>query len=99
MICASNKSITIHYGESVNIHVASKYGQSGAFYVSKPGAAPVISKAFTISDGKGDIVLNDTETSIPLGDYIYSIVIDGIEYPSGQLPTFTVTESAKNVEV
>ena len=99
MICASNKNITIHYGESVTIHVESEYGQDGAFYVSKAGAAPVISKTFTITDGSGDIVLDGTETSIPLGDYIYSVVIDGVEYPSGQLPTFTVTESAKNVEV
>ena len=99
MICASNKNITIHYGESVTIHVNSEYGDDGVFYVSKPGAAPIISKAFTISDGGGDIVLDETETSIPLGDYIYSVVIDGVEYPSGQLPTFTVTESAKNVEV
>jgi len=99
MICASNKNITTHYGESVTIHVASEYGQSGAFYVSKAGEAPVISKTFTISDGNGDIVLDDTETSIPLGDYIYSVVIDGVEYPSGQLPTFSVSESAKNVEV
>ena len=99
MICASNKNITIHYGESVTLHVNSEHGDDGVFYVSKPGAAPVISKAFTITDGKGDIVLEEDETKIPLGDYIYSVVIDGVEYPSGQLPTFTVTESAKNVEV
>lgn len=101
MLCANNSTYTIHYGETVNIYVsgADSAATTGTFYVSKPGDAPVISKEFTLNGGSGNITLTDVETSIALGEYIYSIVINGIEYPSGDLPKFTVLESAKYTEV
>ena len=101
MLCTNNTNYTIHYGETVNLYVsgADSTATTGTFYVSKPGSAPVISKDFTLNNGTGNITLTDVETKIPLGEYIYSIVIKGIEYPSGNLPKFTVLESAKYTEV
>lgn len=98
MLCNA-KGITIHYGEKINISLdGAGNATDGVFYVSKTGGVPVITHPFTITDGQADIFIPSEETKIPLGEYNYSIVIDDIEYPAGNLPKFVVTESAKYSE-
>lgn len=101
MICNTNE-LYIRYGETVNLSVTydDLTVSGGTFYAGKTGEAFIIEKAFTLANGAGQIELTDLETSIPLGDYNYSIVIDGAELPSGaELPTLHITESVKNIEV
>lgn len=100
MLCNTNE-LFIRYGETIKLAVT--YDDptitTGTFYAGKSGDAPIIEKAFTLTNGAGTIELTDTETSIPLGTYNYSIVIDGAELPSGsELPQLTITESVKNIE-
>ena len=100
MICNTNE-LYIRYGESVNLSVTydDLTVSGGTFYAGKTGDTPIIEKAFTLTAGAGTIELTDAETSIPLGTYNYSIVIDGAELPSGsELPQLTITESVKNIE-
>lgn len=102
MIC-SNKNIYIHYGETVSFDFTTDdiTAIEGTFYVAMPGEAPVITETFTITAGVGNIVLDELDTDIPLGEYNYSIVVNGKEYPGAEseLPKFIVTESVKNIEV
>ena len=96
----NNRNIYIRYGETVTIAVttADLTTTGGTFYAAKSGEAPVIEKAFTFTDGAGVIELLNADTSIALGEYNYSVVIDGVELPnasSGTLPQLVVRESVK----
>ena len=105
LLC-NDSTIYVRYGETVEFAVTfdNLSATGGVFYVAETSMTPVISKAFTLTAGAGVIELDELDTSIPLGEYNYSIVIDGAELPSaestqGQLPKFIVSESVKNVEV
>ena len=99
-LCNSQENIIVRWGSVANFTVSSDVSGTATFNVGKETEAPIITHPFTITNGVGYISLTEAETSKPLGDYKYTITIDGEELPhdKAELPTFTIAESIEHQE-
>lgn len=108
--------ISIRYAESVELEVTTddEAAVSATFFVGKPGELPKITIPATFVDGVAVFVLEETDTSIPLGEYRYQYTVthaDGKveKYPSPEdcdcddfedsLPVFKVYEALDSTEI
>lgn len=107
--------IIIRYGEHVTlpIDVGDNTATQAAIYVGKPGQQYVITQSVSLVSGEGVIVLDATDTSIPLGTYYYQINVTDAngyveKYPTpkpncddceSEFPEFIVCEALDSTEV
>jgi hypothetical protein len=107
-------TISIRYGEDVNLPLdtGDATDVSASIFIGRPGEVYTLTKPITLTDGKGNFVLDETDTSIPLGTYYYQINVTDAsggtqKFPSPsecsgcdeEFPKFIVNEALDVVEV
>lgn len=109
------ESITIRYGEHLTLPLdtGDVTDVSADIYIGKPGAAYVLTKNISLTNGLGTFVFDSTDTSLPLDTYYYQINVtdaDGYvqKFPSPDetctdcdtgFPQFVVCEALDEIEV
>lgn len=110
----NNETIKIRYGQSLplEINIDNDTATSGVLYVGKKGELPRISKPFSVAQPEGiaEILLEQADTRIPLGEYLYQINIVDVngnvtKFPEPEtcdddcMPRFIVFEALDETEV